>query len=497
MYIGLFLAFIFVLNIIKCNEYLLSNVTIWGPGLNPDVILPARYFYVQCNQLRFNANDFKVVISGKTKNGNNCRIWTNILDRKDTSFIVRYKLYEVCYDLNIYIQCIQTNEKLANYFYKGPIYPDECDCSRVPIDTWLSNAQCRTNIDQINNDLSQFKEIDFNNILDRMVSFFNKNPYSMSICQYVIKNNLIFRKCYGEYTGFKMFMDNLLLSLSRKVDLPDLEFFVNLGDWPLSTSKNKFPIFSWCGSKSTSDIVMPTYDITESSLENMGRVSLDMLSVQSNIDKQWSEKIPKAFWMGRDSSKQRLSLIEISKQHPDLINASITNFFFYKDLKEKYGPGKKPISFFAFFDYKYQLNLDGTVAAYRFPYLLAGNSLVLKQESEYYEHFYNELEPWVHFVPVKRNLENLVDLIKQMAADDTKAKEISRNGQNYARNNLTPQNILCYYMLLLQNYGKLLTSRVEVRDDMEAVTSPKINSKVVCECENSENQIKTNLKTEL
>lgn len=103
-----------------------------------------------------------------------------------------------------------------------------------------------------------------------------------------------------------------------------------------------------------------------------------------------------------------------------------------------------------FFQYKYQLNLDGTVAAYRFPYLLAGNSLVLKQESEYYEHFYNELEPWVHFVPVKRNLENLVDLIKQMAADDTKAKEISRNGQNYARNNLTPHNILCYYMLLLQ-----------------------------------------------
>lgn len=50
-----------------------------------------------------------------------------------------------------------------------------------------------------------------------------------------------------------------------------MEFFVNLGDWPLSSHKNKFPIFSWCGSNSTLDIVMPTYDITESSLENMGR----------------------------------------------------------------------------------------------------------------------------------------------------------------------------------------------------------------------------------
>lgn len=83
------------------------------------------------------------------------------------------------------------------------------------------------------------------------------------------------------------------------------------------------------------------------------RVSLDMLSIQSNIDKPWSQKIQKAFWMGRDSNKHRLNLIDISKAHSDLINASITNFFFYKELKEKYGPGKKPISFFKFFDVCY------------------------------------------------------------------------------------------------------------------------------------------------
>lgn len=67
-------------------------------------------------------------------------------------------------------------------------------------------------------------------------------------------------------------MDNILLSLSKKTLLPDVEFFVNLGDWPLAKdSKTHFPIFSWCGSTDTYDIVMPTYDITESTLENMGR----------------------------------------------------------------------------------------------------------------------------------------------------------------------------------------------------------------------------------
>lgn len=69
-----------------------------------------------------------------------------------------------------------------------------------------------------------------------------------------------------------MFADNILLSLTRKVILPDMELVINLGDWPLIHKKSELlPIFSWCGSDGTNDIVMPTYDITESTLENMGR----------------------------------------------------------------------------------------------------------------------------------------------------------------------------------------------------------------------------------
>lgn len=67
-------------------------------------------------------------------------------------------------------------------------------------------------------------------------------------------------------------MDSILLSVTRKVILPDIEFFMNLGDWPLVPLGGKnYPIFSWCGSSDTKDIVMPTYDITVSSLEAMGR----------------------------------------------------------------------------------------------------------------------------------------------------------------------------------------------------------------------------------
>ena len=57
--------------------------------------------------------------------------------------------------------------------------------------------------------------------------------------------------------------------------------------------------------------------------------------------------------------------------------------------------------------WRYQLTIDGTVAAYRVPYLLAGDSVVLKQDSPYYEHFYHDLRPWVHYIPFKRDLSDL------------------------------------------------------------------------------------------
>ena len=74
-----------------------------------------------------------------------------------------------------------------------------------------------------------------------------------------------------------------------------------------------------------------------------------MLSVQGSTKLSWEEKAEKAFWRGRDSRRERLDLIDIARKHPDLINASITNFFF-RDEIEKYGPGQSPISFFEFFE---------------------------------------------------------------------------------------------------------------------------------------------------
>ena len=100
--------------------------------------------------------------------------------------------------------------------------------------------------------------------------------------------------------------------------------------------------------------------------------------------------------------------------------------------------------------YKYQLNIDGTVAAYRFPYLLAGGSLVLKQDSAYYEHFYHQLEPWVHYVPVERDIGALMEQLKWARGNDKKAREMARNAAQFVQDHLLPEQLYCYIFQLLK-----------------------------------------------
>lgn len=78
-----------------------------------------------------------------------------------------------------------------------------------------------------------------------------------------------------------------ILNLLFKVRLPDVEFYINVGDWPLETrradaSPGPVPVFSWCGSTETRDIVLPTYEVTHSTLETLRGVTNDLLSVQGN-----------------------------------------------------------------------------------------------------------------------------------------------------------------------------------------------------------------------
>ncbi|XP_064466655.1 protein O-glucosyltransferase 2-like [Ornithodoros turicata] len=461
---------------------------VFGPGLRSTFRTPARYFFVQA--VDTSGNNFTSSPPGKlTVNiggtQGHCSIWSQVLDRGDGLFIVRYRLFRTCPEAKI--EVLYNNSPLLQspFVLKGPLYHEACSCP-MSYEEWLREMDCSPTDPQILRDLEQFGDaIDMKAAVKNALERFHR-PGSISFCHYAVLNNKVYRSCYGQHVGFNMFMDAILLSLTRKVVLPDVEMLVNLGDWPLEQNTfkgTKVPFFSWCGSRKSSDIVMPTYDLTESSLEMMGRVMLDVLSVQGHPGPSWKDKEIVGFWRGRDSREERLRLVRLSRKHPDVINASLTNFFFFRDQEKEYGPRVDHVSFFHFFKYKYQINVDGTVAAYRMPYLLAGNGLVLKQDSEYYEHFYADLVPMQHYVPFRQNLTDLVEKILWARNNDEKAYRISKEAGQFALDHLLPHHVFCYYTHLLNEFARRLVHAPSVTEEMELV--PQVHDEFPCQCDDS------------
>ncbi|XP_071391361.1 protein O-glucosyltransferase 3 isoform X3 [Centroberyx affinis] len=326
---------------------------IWGPGLQPGVVLPVRYFYIQAvnskgENLTFSPgkDTFKVKVSTLAQK-QHIRIHVPPpLDRGDGSFLVRYRLYGSTLE-GLKVEVLHRDAAVAKspYTLQGPVYHEYCDCPEPDASTWESVLRCPAEEPQVLEDLSSFPSVDLERLRQEVPRRFANRG---GLIHYAVIDNQVYRRSLGKYTDFKMFSDEMLLSLTRK--------------------------------------------------------------------------------------------------------------------------------------YKYQVNVDGTVAAYRFPYLMLGNSLVLKQDSPYYEHFYSHLRPGTHYIPVKRSLSDILEKIKWAKENDAEAQEIAKAGQALVRELLQPARLYCYYYRVLQLYSERQSDRPTQHPDMELVPQPDDNT-ARCTCE--------------
>jgi len=166
----------------------------------------------------------------------------------------------------------------------------------------------------------------------------------------------------------------------------------------------------------------------------------------------WSMKISKVYWRGADNGKEygvenekvwanlgkyypRVELVRLSKNYPEKVDAMLTYFSNGKEDIERYKSiglenhlTHKRFTITEHVNFKYLISVDGWTAAWmRVPWILATNSVLLKQESLKVEWFDYALKPYVHYYPVRRDLSDLLDAIDYLEKHQELAQEIVRN----------------------------------------------------------------------
>jgi hypothetical protein len=104
--------------------------------------------------------------------------------------------------------------------------------------------------------------------------------------------------------------------------------------------------------------------------------------------------------------------------------------------------------------YRYLMDVDGhTANTPRVALLLHSNSVMVKQVTDDMLWFYPALKPYVHFIPVKQDLSDLLPQLEWAKNHEKECTEIVRNANQLAAEALSPEAIYLYLYRLLEAYS--------------------------------------------
>uniref|UniRef100_A0A8C7N929 Protein O-glucosyltransferase 3 n=1 Tax=Oncorhynchus kisutch TaxID=8019 RepID=A0A8C7N929_ONCKI len=361
----------------RTSEVRPEKCLVWGPGLDPKVVLPVR------SRLSTQLGKTSLRVSRLVQK-QHVRIHTHLpLDRGDGSFLMRYCLHwQIC---------------------GGGGRVDKRQ-SVISIDI---NERARTDIVNINifSDFSVFPSIDLQRLLQEVP------------CRFSNRGGLI------HYAV----IDNQVAVPWENVRLPDVEFYINVGDRPMETRKQ----MTFLGLFQSSPGAVPQTPSSPpmTTLTPPWRpsdISSDLLSVQGNTEQ--------ALFCGRDSREECLHLVNLSKKRGrDLGKTNLVGFF---DL------------------FKVGEHSEHSTQSQQ---LMLGSSLVLKQNSP--NHFYTHLKkPGTHCIPIEWAMVFEWAMVKA--------------GQTIVRQLVQPNRFYCYYYSVLQRQ----TNQPTLHPDMKRVPQPSDQS---------------------
>lgn len=114
-------------------------------------------------------------------------------------------------------------------------------------------------------------------------------------------------------------------------------------------------------------------------------------------------------------------------------------------------PGETSMTKRDMLQYKFLIDVDGEVNAWTgLIWKLYSGSTVFKIDSHFEQWYYSSLQPWVHYVPVRGDLQDLEEKLVWALANDDLARTIANNGRAFVTN-LTYEGVIENYKMV-QDY---------------------------------------------
>lgn len=165
-------------------------------------------------------------------------------------------------------------------------------------------------------------------------------------------------------------------------------------------------------------------------------------------------KINKVGWIGNIiTHKNRGRLIELSNENSEILDCYSMEW--KRNIGQTVLEGSKYISLPELAEtYSLLLDIEGWGYSGRLKYLFWSHRPVLLVYRNHKEYFFEHLKEWVHYVPVKQDLSDLIEKTKWCLENEEKAKEIAENAYEFSKKYLTREACYEQWNKVLQEISK-------------------------------------------
>lgn len=245
--------------------------------------------------------------------------------------------------------------------------------------------------------------------------------------RYSHKSGKLRIKCYGNVKDREFKTAEMLLAAFEQIhyDLKqDLNMNVSCHDLCRVRKRHMYAYCKRSGAKNITTI--PDYyfiNWKEYGIYDYEKMRKEMIAASQKKPEQ-----DKLFWIGNiKNSVLREKLWQLGKSDPriEFVASNMTG-----------GEYRNYVSMIDQTKYKYLLDVEGIAWSSRRKLLLFSGRPLFIVEDDWEEFFSRDLEPFIHYIPVKRDLSDLIKQLDWAESHEDEAQEIAKRAMDYAVNHL-------------------------------------------------------------
>jgi len=261
------------------------------------------------------------------------------------------------------------------------------------------------------------------------------------------------------------------LLLTAGAELPNMTFWADDQEMPLERRGSAGPrLVLRCSrllSARPGTLLLPLWE----QLLDWNRRNADEVAARRQAFLPYAQLEPRLYWRGstmqhwrhpEESARQpRFILVRMSAEYPELIDARFTRFMPWVDEETRSSLLQAGLvaewedGYESALRSRYLIDVEGVTMSKRLHWLLLAPGVVFRQVSMAEDWMARSLQPWVHYIPVREDLGDLIDRLRWAEAHADECARISQAATHLALERFGRQHTLAALFRALVAYHRV------------------------------------------